>query len=75
MYELQECVEKLNEYLENLLPGVEGEIDIDMSEEKGSYCWNFDYEGRSYMLTIIKETGEIKGESWREGTKAQYKKH
>ena len=75
MYDLQECVERLNEYLENLLPGIEGELDIDMSEEKDNYYWNFDYDGRSYMLTITKETGKIKGESWREGTKAQYKKH
>jgi hypothetical protein len=75
MYDLQECVERLNEYLENLLPGIEGELDIDMSEEKDNYYWNFDYDGRSYMLTITKERGEIKGESWREGTKAQYMKH
>ena len=75
MYDLQGCVEKLNEYLEEILPGVEGEIDIDMSEEKDNYYWNFDHDGRSYMLTISKESGEIKGESWREGTKAQYKRH
>ncbi len=75
MYELEECVKKLDSYLEEILPLVDGEIDIDMSEEKNHYYWNFDYKDRSYILTISKETGEIKGESWRKGTKAQYKKH
>lgn len=75
MYDLQECVEKLDGYLETLLPNINGEIDIDMSEDKTSYYWNFDFEGRSYTLTITKDCGGITAESWREGTKAQYKKH
>ena len=75
MYELQECVERLNDYLEKILPGVDGEIDIDMSEDKDNYYWNFDYDKRSYTLTISKETGVIIGESWREGSKAQYKRY
>jgi len=75
MYDLQECVERLNDYLEKLLPEIEGEIDIDMSEDKDNYYWNFDYENRSYTLTISKETGEVIGESWRKGSRAQYKKH
>jgi len=75
MYSLQESVERLNDYLEKILPGVDGEIDIDMSELEDSYTWDFDYDKRSYTLTFNKTTGEILGESWREGTKAQYKKH
>ncbi|MCK5780394.1 MAG: hypothetical protein KAH04_05205 [Psychrilyobacter sp.] len=74
MYDLQESVERLNDYLEKILPGVDGEIDIDMSELEDSYYWNFDYEKRSYQLTFNKESGDILGESWRLGTKVQYKK-
>jgi hypothetical protein len=68
-------MERLDDYLEGLLPGIDGELDIEMREDKENYYWDFDYDKRSYTLTINKETGEVKGESWREGTKAQYKKH
>lgn len=75
MLGLEESVKLLDEYLEKILPGVDGNIEIEMGEDKENYYWEFDYDRRSFKFTLEKETGKILGESWKKGTKVQYKRH